>query len=163
MMKNLFRTALLAMGLIFGVSQAAHAQMFLLGLGTGLILGSGGDTTVAGSGGPSVIYVAPRVSERVEDPLGIKMTVVTIWPGNRYVRGNSSRGEHLRSKGNLSLRQIFSYNWSESLRKEAEKYTILRIVRAIDGQCVRCAAIWFSYIENSKVIPLSRLPKLAKK
>jgi len=63
--------------LVSGIPQPAAAQInFLLGLGTGLVLGSGGQTqTHLGTPAGEIVYLMPRAGERVKDALGLSFIV----------------------------------------------------------------------------------------
>lgn len=142
-----FASALVVISLLFGSAVQARAQVsFLAGMVVGGVL-FGGDAQ--GGGSANVLYVLPRASERVRDPLAVRL--VSSYEDNFYKGALAKK----------SLFEIFAFSlnsWDSS--KMASKYEILQIVRAIDGSNTERASIWFAYIEKEKVIPLNQLSPL---
>ncbi len=93
-------------------------------------------STVQGDAMANILYTAPRVSERVTDPLGMRTA---------YVRA-----------GTDTLREQFS-----KIRGDAIKFEILQVMRVMDQGNADRVYLWFVYIEKEKVIPLDQLPKQA--
>ena len=60
-----------------GMPSIVQADNFLMGMVVGgIIFGEGGKTTANGAGDGNLLYVAPRIAERVTDPLGVR-TIAT--------------------------------------------------------------------------------------
>jgi hypothetical protein len=60
--------------------------------------------------------------------------------------------------GDFSERQVGQLNLLELFAravKDYQKYEILQVVRVFRGDAPYRAAIWFSYIEKEKVLPLT--------
>ena len=125
--------------LMVTVADAARA-----GFGTGVIVGvmiSRGQSV--GSGDSNVLYVMPRVCERVKEPLEMKMTATY----SMYF------GPHSSDAGK-SLKELFKETVTGS-----DKYEILQVTRVLDSKDLAKAVVWFVYIEKELVVPLEKLPK----
>ncbi|MDP3999704.1 MAG: hypothetical protein Q8P76_03905 [bacterium] len=134
--------------LIFGLTTAQPAQgsTFLLGMVTGAVLFGGDETTVGNSS--NIIYTLPRASERVKDPLAIRLQSKEFNFAQEYA-GNYGGGK--------TLRALF-----HEIVRDAGKFTILQVVRVFDESKQESATIWFAYTETSNVIPLEKLPPRKK-
>lgn len=135
-------SALLISGLT--VAQPAQGGGFLLGLATGAILFGGDETTVGN--GSNIIYTLPRVSERVKDPLLIRLVSQEL---SFDITGYGGAGK--------TLWELF-----KERVENADKFTILQIVRVFDESQQTRAAIWFAYTETTNIIPLEKLPARKK-
>jgi len=111
----------------------ARSQVgFILGVTTGILFSGDGNHESSAI----VLYTLADVSRRVKDPLGIRLSSISI----DYSRGGM---EDINCK--KTFRELFSQQIEES-----EKYEILQIVRVFLGTR---ACIWFAYIEKESVLP----------
>ncbi len=149
-MRKLFLGGFIGIMTLISVTPA-HAG-FGSGLATGLILSSmmsnGSNTVVSGSSAGDVIYALPYVSERVTDPLGVRMICSEKQSFNK-----TSEPATYDNLGGQTLRAIF-----QGKVKDPDKYEILQVIRIIDPENTYRANLWFSYIEKEKVTPLDKLP-----
>ncbi len=141
-MSKFLATLLLSFSL-FLPAPAANAQCLLCGV-IGFALGSA-DSDQYGGGSGNVIYVAPRISERLlADPLEVKITT----SGRLYmVRGS------FKNFAGSSIQEIFDMTVLDS-----QKYTVLEVMRMVGPSSLDTTYFWFAYIENEKMRPLSDLP-----
>lgn len=123
----------------------ASAQCLLCGV-IGFALGSAGGDQY-GAGGGNIIYIAPRISERLRvDPLQVRIVAsdLLLMQSSQIRRGYQGGG---------TIQDIFAASVPES-----EKYTVLEVVRVIDPGSNWRANFWFAYIEKEHLRPLSELP-----
>jgi hypothetical protein len=119
----------------------AQAQVsFLLGMATGAILF--GDGSEAGTSSSTVLYTMAKVSDRVKNPLKVRLAC-KMEDFHRYNSGGAGDGN------GMSYEQLF-----RKAVKDSEQFEILQIVRVIRPDSVSMAAIWFAYIEKLEVLPL---------
>lgn len=138
-MKRAISAFLLATVLIGASAQAAHAQIsFLFGVAVGASL-SGGDQVVNGGISGNTIYILPRVSERVKNPLSIQFAQFDFWQD---------------ANNGMSLYTMF-----KRVEPVAERYEVLEVVRMIKPANQAQAVFWFAYTEKSNVLSLEALPK----
>ncbi len=121
----------------------AEAQCLLCGV-VGFALGSASNDEQAGtSSGSNVIYVAPHIGERIADPLAVRIVAKRFSFGDGQYRG-------MTGAQFASLRALF-----QNAVPEHENFTLLEIMRVVDHRYHEAAVIWFAYIENEKMRPLS--------
>jgi len=132
---------------------AAHAQAsFIFGMVVGSALSSSGDTTVANQGAMNIMYVMPRVAERVTDPLGVRSAAS---PCYLYSEEKPDGWGWTRVYHPYSLREFFA-----KTVENPDKYTILQAVRTTAATETGCVRMIFAFIENDKIRPLESLPRL---
>jgi hypothetical protein len=115
----------------------AHSQTGVSGTTPGALLfgdGSYSDTAA------TVIYTISNVSERVKNPLEIRMA--STW-------GCFKNGD-MGFTGHPTLRELF-----ERAVKDSQKYEVLQVVRAL-SETSSYATIWFAYIEKESILPLKQ-------
>jgi hypothetical protein len=154
-MRKFFVSGLVSLALFASVSSTAQAQCLLCGT-VGFALGSSTSAHAslqdvsAGSGG-AVLYVAPRISERINDPLGVHIAV------SDTRRFSMNRGDSSGPGKGMTIQQIFNITV-----KEADRYIVLEVMRVINPNYTNVAVFWFAYLEKEKVTPLDKLPTTAK-
>lgn len=113
----------------------AQAQGFLLGLATGYVIS--GDNSY-GSASPSILYQANKdIINNITSPLGIKIISYSFY-GNEKDYG-----------AGLTIYQIFQCALSKD--ETADNYEILQVTIAVDSARITKAALWFYYIEKTKI------------
>lgn len=122
------------------------AQCLLCGV-AGYMIGSSGAGQSTGAGGGNTLYVAPRISERLGDPLAVHIAASDMWTFSSKLWGNE--GAH-----GATLRDLFANSV-----EEYEKFTILEVKRVISPGNIKKAVFWFAYIEKDQLKPLSELPE----
>lgn len=138
---RLFFAAMTAVTMLFGSMQVAQAQAsFLLGM----LLGSAmsGDVVQGSEGNPNLVYVAPRVAERVKDPMDLRFVSVG------FRNDNGLYG--------MTMRQLFARALPNP--KEADKYEVVQIIRIASQGSAYDPYVWFTYIDRSLLIALEKLP-----
>ncbi len=127
---------------------SAQAQCALCGIG-GFFLGSAlsGDGIYESNG--TIIYTAPRIAERLTDPLEVKFG--STYKDFRYQPDQSDDGAE-----GMTIRQLFV----KAIERDESKFEILEVMRVVDAGDVANGAIWFAYIERSKIKPLQALPPM---
>ncbi len=129
------------------VPQTAQAQLGCLFCGAvGFALGSALASDQAqqnASVGGEVLYRAPMLVDRLQDPLEIRFASVYA----EYSM-DVSRNSISRTKGE-SLKEVFS-----QLVPNSDRYTVVEILRYIHPQATTAATLWFGYIETEKLKPL---------
>lgn len=143
-MRTFVRILVTALSIICA-PMAAQAQGFLFGVIAGSSLSSGGTTVHGGDGSANVLYLMPRVAERISDPLA--MRVMATAGGGDDCAGVIAR----RNFGNMTLRQHFAATVSQP-----ERYEVLQVVRTMRPDGANC--LWFTFIERDKIRPLASLP-----
>lgn len=150
-MKKKMIVMFLVLMLGFGVTAPMRAEGgFLLGAVTGALLFGGDDVTVGSSS--SILYTAPRVSERVKDPLKMKMVATD---NSSFTKDCYGPCDVVNGK---SIEDMFYI-----LVKDGSKYEILQVVRIFSNSSNSAASIWFTYIDKSFMIPLNEFIKEEKK
>ncbi len=139
MLKFLF-AFLVSASFFFPVTIANAQSIFYSAFG--YALGSTSTDGYRGGGGGNIIYMAPRVAERLKvDPLEVRlMSTVSL---DVYTP---------RKTGGKSIQEIFS-----SVVRESEKFTLLEVILIIDQSDPSGANFWFAYIEKEKLRSLSDL------
>ena len=129
------RTSVLSVVMVFIVllPVAANAQAgFILGLGTGLLLG-GGDGHAGG--GVTILYAAHEDTLKAIDPMAIRM----VASNTCFSRGLSRDASH-RTLGDM---------FEELLKgRDKKDRTVLQIARVFEPDNPRCASVWFAYVEK---------------
>jgi len=138
-MKKIF--CVLAALLMFTVMFPGIARSqtgFLLGMGAGYLLSIGNNAAGGGSG--AILYTASEeLLKRIKEPLAAKQSSYWLVASGQY------------DENGFSLYQIFQKALPRGFT--AESYEILQIVRVFHGDRVYDAAIWFVYIEKSRIAP----------
>jgi len=129
---------IVAVVLAFSAVPVRAQTSFLLGTAFGALLFGDGDHTGTAA---TVIYTLPKASERVKNPLEIRMASIQGSFAHRYSNYFGQR----------TLRELFG----ESV-KNPEKYEIIQVVRVFTGESPQGAAIWFAYIEKESLLPLKQ-------
>jgi hypothetical protein len=106
-------------------------------LGAGI---AGNNDSVGNSGGMNLLYVMPRATERISDPLGMRQTSTECL----YYNG---------SNNGRTIREAFAATIQDS-----EQYEMLQVVRTSAADSTGCLRYWITFIEKDKVIPLELLP-----
>ena len=126
----------------------AEAQCLLCGA-VGYAIGTAMNYERTGvSSGGNIIYVAPYISERIADPLAVRIAVT---PEMGFSDVNWNRD--VTRAQSMTLQEMF-----EMTVPNHENFTILEIARVFTPDSNRLAVFWFAYIENEKMRPLSQLP-----
>jgi hypothetical protein len=124
------------------------AQACLLCGAVGYALGS--NSSQGGGSAGAVLYIAPRIAERIVDPLAVHIV-------SSATRNYSNIGRHVagtdRWEG-LTIQQIF-----ERTVQRHEQYVVLEVVRIVHPEENASATFWFTYIEKEKLLPLSLPPQ----
>lgn len=124
----------------------AEAQCLLCGA-VGFALGSASNDEQAGASvGSNVIYVAPYIGNRIDDPLDVRI----VASSNLIFTEGGWNTRTITPMAGSTLHEIFKKSVTNP-----EKYTIIEIMRVITPDEVRGAIFWFAYIENEKIRPLS--------
>ena len=113
----------------------AHSQNFALGLAMGAVLFDNGNKAGASA---MVIYTLPDASQRVKNPLDIRM--VSVYENFSVEYDNTG--------AKMSLAELFG-----KTVVGYQQYEVLQIVRVFRGDMPQKAAIWFCYIEKNKILP----------
>lgn len=138
-MKRVISLLSLVLALIGASASVANAQIsFLFGVAVGASL-SGGDQVVNGGISGNTIYILPRVSERVKNPLSIQFAQFDFWQN---------------ANNSMSLYSMFKI-----VEPGAEGYEVLEVVRVIKPANQTQAVFWFAYTVKSNVLSLEVLPK----
>lgn len=138
-MKKAIVLLLLVLALIGVSAPVANAQIsFLFGVAVGASL-SGGDKVVNGGISGNTIYILPRVSERVKNPLSIQFAQFDFWQD---------------ANNGMSLYTMF-----KRVEPAAERYEVLEVLRMIKPANQAQAVFWFAYTEKGNVLPLEVLLK----
>ncbi len=90
----------------------------------------------------NVIYVAPRISERIANPLAVRFA------SSAMMNFSNEQGDRGGMK-NSSLEEIFAATVADY-----QKYTLLEVKRIINPQNYGKAQFLFVYIEKDKISPL---------
>ncbi|MBI2054781.1 MAG: hypothetical protein HYT39_01635 [Candidatus Sungbacteria bacterium] len=148
-MRKFFATGLVGLALLAGPTSVAQAQCLLCGV-IGFAIGSstsGVNATpqdVSGGGG-AVLYIAPRISERITEPLAVRIASTPV------AGFSSDTGWNYKWKG-MTIQQIF-----EKTVKNPEQFVVLEVMRVVNPSNTNAATFWFAYLEKHKVVPLERL------
>ncbi len=139
-MHKFLATLLLTLTFQFPV-QTANAQCLLCMAG-GFMLGSAGSSDQYSNAGGNVLYQAPGIAERLDNPLEVRIAASeTLY---------MLRGDRPAHKGGKSIQEIF-----EMTIPGAHQYTLLQVERVIDPDDNMSATFWFAYIETQKIKPPS--------
>lgn len=145
-MRKLFVGGLLALAMLVGSVTTAQAQCagcFIFGYILGSSTGGSTDVQERAATNGEVIYVLPRLAERINDPLDIRVATT------------GQQSFEAGSKGGWSFQDLFN----ELLGDKSDKYTVLRVKEVLDPQNPTWrSAYWFYFIENEKLKPLDLLP-----
>jgi hypothetical protein len=139
MIMKKFFLALCVMFALVGFVSNANAD-FATGLVIGNMLGGnmlGGNDVSRGGSEANVLYVMPRVSERIKEPLQMRTVV--------------SADTCVRTDGNT-----LSEDFVNSIDNSG-KYEVLQVLRVQNVDTTRCFRYWFTYIEKNYVIPVEQL------
>ena len=145
-MRKLIGISALAVALFVG-APVAQAQCLLCGV-IGYAIGSAGSSDSSNVGVPKdgmVLYVAPRISERVSNPLDVRIAASQ--------RAGFSNYKYWKlSMWGSSIQQIFNASV-----ENPQDYSILEVMRVLIPDQNDAAIFWFAYIERDKLLPLEKL------
>lgn len=147
-MFNKFVSALVVTVAMFVSIPAAQAQCLLCGV-IGFALGSSsGDNAspMRAGGGGSVLYVAPRIAERISNPLEVHIASTNYL---RFYKISDRVPEYTMGH---TVQQVFDKTVPNS-----GKYVILEVMRVISPENASVAVFWFAYIEKEKMHSLESL------
>ena len=139
-MRKLFQICLLGVAMIVGVPAIVQAQGFIVGIVVGMALSSDGKSP-GGGDMSNVLYLMPRATERIRDPLELH-TVAS----------------HCDSYGKQSLRQVFK----GTVHREHADKEILQVVRVPCNGNTSALVLWFVFTDKSNLRALAELPQLEK-
>lgn len=143
-MRKIFVNVLASFVLLTGAS-VAQAQCLLCGI-VGFALGSSASSAAGNAGGGgAVLYIAPRIPERITDPLGVRLVA------SRQMGFSDQYWKN--PMGGATIQNIFDKTVAGS-----NQYVVLEVVRVIAPEQNEVAVFWFAYIEKGKVLPLEKLP-----
>ncbi|MDP3958247.1 MAG: hypothetical protein Q8Q36_02155 [bacterium] len=148
-MRKFFATSLVGLALLAGIPSVAQAQCLLCGI-IGFAIGSSTSGVNAhpqdvSGGGGAVLYIAPRISERITEPLAVRIA-------STPVAGFSSGTEWKYKWKGTTIQQIF-----EKTVEKPEQFVVLEVMRVVSPSDINAATFWFAYLEKDKVVPLERL------
>jgi hypothetical protein len=148
--RKFFVSSIVSLVLLVAIPMTANASVgsLVAGMLLGSSMSSNDDESVQAEGNANVLYLMPRVIERVTDPLGMRLTSVRTLDA-------SFRSGH-------SVREIF-HGLSFPKGKTAENYEVLQVVRVMDRGDADNPCLWFTYIEKDKIISLNELPAPGQK
>jgi hypothetical protein len=147
-------SGLVGLAMFAGIPSIANAQCLLCGI-IGFAIGSSTSGAKATpqdvSGGGAVLYIAPRIAERITEPLSVRIA-------STPVAGFSSSTDWTYKWKGMTIQQIF-----EKTVDKPEQYVVLEVMRVVNPSNPNAANFWFAYLENEKVTPLDKLSSLAEK
>ncbi len=148
-MKRLLAVLFVFISVIIAAPYARAQMGFITGLAVGSVL-FGDEKQFSGSG-VIVLYTAPRVAERIKDPLNVRMGNV----GYRF----GGEGAH-KSVSELFGDVLSNKNQDRNHVKKLDPthYEVLQVLLMPDIQNKNYGTVWFFYIEKNQVIPLEQLP-----
>ncbi len=151
-MHKFFVVGVISFALFVAIPLVAQAD-FLLGMAVGSAMSSGDDDQATGNGGGDVLYTAPRIAERISNPLEIR--IIASKSQCFSSKGDFSYGGNC---GGMAIQEIFNH----VIEGKESQYIILQVKRVVGTNNQWCV-LWFTYIEKDKIIPLEKLSSIERK
>jgi len=143
--------------LLVNIPSVSHAD-FTTGMIVGGIFGAAISGGSESSGiNENMLYVAPRIGERIADPLSIRLICTNSSLFDAGWKRGGSTWNNRGDQAGKTIQQLF-----DSTVDNPNQYVILQVVRVINQGNNTSAVFWFAYIEKEKVIPLDKLPPIKK-
>ncbi len=145
---------IVGLALLASAPSVAQAQCLLCGI-VGFAIGASVSSSdpanaanpdVSGNGG-AILYIAPRISERINEPLAVHIAS-SLSSG---FSDGKERNWYRKWQGS-TIQEIFDRTVDHS-----DRYVILEVMRVIQPSEVEAAVFWFAYLEKNKVVPLEKL------